>query len=207
MSRWIYYSAPGTCALATHIALNEAGADFELVKLDFNARQQQSPEFLRINPKGRVPALVTERGVLTETPALLAFVAQSFPAAKLAPLDDPFAFARIQELVSYLASTVHVAHAHKRRGPRWADEPAAHEAMAAKVPENMTACAAYLESQIAGTWAAGEQFSIADGYMYTVCGWMAGDGVDMARFPKLAAYLDRVGARPAVQRAVADAKA
>ncbi|MCW0210529.1 MAG: glutathione S-transferase N-terminal domain-containing protein, partial [Achromobacter sp.] len=76
MSRWTFYSAPGTCALATHIALHEAGAEFDLVKLDFSAGQQQSAEYLRINPKGRVPALATELGVLTETPALLAFVAQ-----------------------------------------------------------------------------------------------------------------------------------
>ncbi|MGY6273171.1 glutathione S-transferase family protein [Achromobacter denitrificans] len=207
MSRWTFYSAPGTCALATHIALHEAGAEFDLVKLDFSAGQQQSADYLRVNPKGRVPALATERGVLTETPALLAFVAQSFPQAGLAPLDDPYAFARMQELASYLASTAHVAHAHKRRGARWADDPAAHEAMRAKVPQAMTACAAYLESQIAGPWAAGERYSVVDGYLYTIGSWLEGDGVDMAQFPRLAAYLARVGERPAVQRAQAEAKA
>ncbi|MDT4845136.1 Glutathione S-transferase GST-6.0 [compost metagenome] len=207
MSRWTFYSAPGTCALATHIALHEAGAEFDLVKLDFSAGQQQSAEYLRINPKGRVPALATEHGVLTETPALLAFVAQSFPKAGLAPLDDPFAFARMQELTSYLASTAHVAHAHKRRGARWADDPAAHEAMRAKVPQAMTACAAYLESQIAGPWVAGDRYSVADGYMYTIGSWLEGDGVDLTQFPKLTAYLARVAARPAVQRALAQAKA
>ena len=155
MSRWTFYTAPGTCALATHIALHEAGAEFDLVKLNIAAGQQQSPDYLRVNPKGRVPALATPQGVLTETPALLAFVAQSFPAAGLAPLDDPFAFARMQELASYLASTAHVAHAHKRRGARWADDPAAHEAMRAKVPQTMTVCAAYLEAQIVGPWVAG----------------------------------------------------
>ncbi|KGD86845.1 glutathione S-transferase [Achromobacter sp. RTa] len=207
MSRWTFYSAPGTCALATHIALHEAGADFDLVKLDFSAGQQQSAEYLRINPKGRVPALKTEHGVLTETPALLAFVAQSFPKAGLAPQDDPFAFARMQELASYLASTAHVAHAHKRRGARWADDPAAHEAMRAKVPQAMTACAAYLESQIAGPWVAGDRYSVVDGYMYTIGSWLEGDGVDMAQFPKLTAYMARMGERPAVQRALAEAKA
>ncbi|MGE8686052.1 MAG: glutathione S-transferase family protein [Achromobacter sp.] len=207
MSRWTFYSAPGTCALATHIALHEAGADFDLVKLDFSAGQQQSAEYLRINPKGRVPALETEHGVLTETPALLAFVAQSFPKAGLAPQDDPFAFARMQELASYLASTAHVAHAHKRRGARWADDPAAHEAMRAKVPQAMTACAAYLESQIAGPWVAGDRYSVVDGYMYTIGSWLEGDGVDMTQFPKLTAYMARVAERPAVQRALAEAKA
>lgn len=207
MSRWIFYTAPGTCALATHIALREAGADFELVTLDMAAQQQQSADYLRVNPKGRVPALATERGVLTETPALLAFVAQSFPAARLAPLDDAFAFARVQELTSYLASTVHVAHAHKRRGARWADDEASQQAMRAKVPHNMTACAAYLESCLVGPWMLGESFSVVDGYVFTVAGWMDSDGVDMTQFPKLSAYLARVAARPAVQRAVAEAKA
>ncbi|MBR8655380.1 glutathione S-transferase family protein [Achromobacter sp. Marseille-Q0513] len=206
MSRWTFYTAPGTCALATHIALHEAGAEFDLVKLDIAAGQQQGPDYLRVNPKGRVPALATPQGVLTETPALLAFVAQSFPAAGLAPLDDPFAFARMQELASYLASTAHVAHAHKRRGARWADDPAAHEAMRAKVPQTMTVCAAYLEAQIVGPWVAGERYTVVDGYLYTVGSWLEGDGVDMTRFPKLTAYLERVGQREAVRRAVKEAQ-
>src|ERR1700744_4509292 len=90
------YFAPGTCARASHIALEEAGADYTTERLDFKVNQQNSPEYLEINPKGRVPSLATDRGVLTETPAMLAYIAQSFPAAKLAPLDDPFAFAQVQ---------------------------------------------------------------------------------------------------------------
>ncbi|HEX3990747.1 MAG TPA: glutathione S-transferase N-terminal domain-containing protein, partial [Acetobacteraceae bacterium] len=91
------YYAPGTCALATHIALEEAGASYEAVKVDFGAQAQRSPEYLALNPKGRVPALVTDNGILTETPALLCFVAQQFPAAELAPLSDPFVLAQIQD--------------------------------------------------------------------------------------------------------------
>ena len=143
--------------------------------------------------------------MLTETPALLAFVAQSFPAAGLAPLDDPFAFARMQELASYLASTAHVAHAHKRRGARWADDPAAHEAMRAKVPQTMTVCAAYLEAQIVGPWSRGtvQRRGWLSVYRRQLAG---GDGVDMTRFPKLTAYLERVGQREAVRRAVKEAQ-
>ena len=204
MKPWTFYTATGTCGLATHIALHEAGAEFELVKLDFAHQQQQSADYLRINPKGRVPALATGHGVLTETPALLVFVAQSFPAARLAPLDDPFAFARLLELASYLASTVHVAHAHKRRGSRWADDPAAHEAMRQRVPQTMTACATHLEAQLTGPWALGEHYSVADPYLYTLVGWMEGDGVDIARFPRLKAHQARVAARPATQRALAE---
>jgi glutathione S-transferase len=114
------YYAPGTCALASHIALQEAGAAYTAERVDFKSNQQNSPEYLAINPKGRVPALVTDRGILTETPAMLVFIAQSFPQAKLAPLDDSYTFAQVQAFNSYLCSTVHVAHAHKTRSYRWA---------------------------------------------------------------------------------------
>ena len=83
--------------------------------------------------------MVTDRGVLTETPAILAYIAQSYPKADLAPLDDPFAFAQMQAFNSYLCSTVHVAHAHKGRGTRWADDPAAIAEMKRKVPESVGA--------------------------------------------------------------------
>ena len=133
------YFAPGTCALASHIALAEAGADYTTERIDFKTNQQNSPEYLAINPKGRVPALVTDRGVLTETPAMLAYIAQSFPKAKLAPLDDAFAFAQAQAFNSYLCSTVHVAHAHKGRGSRWATEESSFADMKRKVPKSMGA--------------------------------------------------------------------
>src|SRR5437899_5114898 len=134
------YYAPGTCALASHIALQEAGAAYTTEKVDFKTNQQNSPEYLAINPKARVPSLVTDRGILTETPAMLAFIAQSFPQAKLAPFDDAFALAQVQAFNSYLCSTVHVAHAHRMRGQRWADDPAAIAAMQRKVPQSVAAC-------------------------------------------------------------------
>ena len=109
------YYAPNSCALASHIALEEAGANYEAVAVDFAAEAQKSADYLAINPKGRVPALVTGQGVLTETPALLLYIAQSHPAANLAPLDNPFALAKAQAFNNYLCATVHVAHAHRRR--------------------------------------------------------------------------------------------
>ncbi len=141
------YSAPDTCALASHIALEEAGAAFETRRIDFAGAEQTKREYLAINPKGRVPALVAERGVLTETPAILAFIAQRYPSARLAPVDDPFAFAELQAFNSYLCSTVHVAHAHRGRGYRWADEPEAWEAMKRKVPESVGACFELIERE------------------------------------------------------------
>src|SRR5215471_10976843 len=113
----LFYS-PGTCALASHITLEEAATEYTVARVDFSRSEQRSPEYLAINPKGRVPALVTDDGILTETPAILAYLAQCFPQAELAPLDDPFAFAKVQAFNSYLCSTVHVAHAHRMRGTR-----------------------------------------------------------------------------------------
>src|SRR5262249_55064990 len=99
------FYAPNTCARASHIALQESGAEYETVRVDFGSNEQRKPEYLKVNPKGRVPALVTDKGILTENPAILAFVAQSFPKARLAPLDDPFAFAQVQSFNSYLCAT------------------------------------------------------------------------------------------------------
>jgi len=197
------YYAPGTCALATHIALEEAGADYEAVRVDFGSQAQRSPEYLAINPKGRVPALVTERGTLTETPGLLLFVAQQFPAAELAPLADPFALGQVQEFNSYLCATVHVAHAHGRRGTRWADDAAAIEAMKRKVPASMTECAELIEHKfLKGPWVMGERYTICDPYLFTIGTWLEGDGVNMAKLPRVLDHRRRMLARSAVQKAV-----
>jgi glutathione S-transferase len=199
------FYALGSCSLASHIALEEAGADYEAVGLNTKAWDQRKPEYLAINPKGRVPALVTDRGVLTETPAILAFVAQSYPDAKLAPLDDPFAFAQAQAFNSYLCSTVHVAHAHKHRGYRWADDPAALAEMTRKVPETETACFQLIEEEmLQGPWVLGEAYSICDGYLFTLAGWLEGDGIDCRRFPKVYDLCERVRARPAVRKVLAE---
>lgn len=197
------YYAPHTCALASHICLEEAGAAYQTVRLDFANGEQRKPEYLAVNPKGRVPALVTDRGILTETPAILAFIAQSFPAARLAPLDDAFAFAQVQAFNSYLCSTVHVAHAHRLRGSRWADDAAAIEAMKKKVPQSVGDCFELIEREMfAGPWVMGDNYSICDAYLYTIDRWLEGDGVDIARFPKVHEHFRRMEARPAVQRAL-----
>jgi glutathione S-transferase len=195
------FTAPGTCAFASQVALEEAGADYTLRRLDFKANEQRTPDYLAVNPKGRVPALVTPQGTLTETPAILAYVAQSFPSARLAPLDDPFAFARVQSFTSYLCSTVHVNHAHGRRGSRWSDDAAAIETMKRKVPETMAASFALIEEMLEGLWVMGAAYTICDPYLYTIALWLEGDGVDVARFPKVADHMRRMAERPAVQRA------
>ena len=163
----------------------------------------KAADYLAVNPKGRVPALVTGHGVLTETPAILAFVAQTYPKARLAPLDDPFGFARVQAFNSYLCSTVHVAHAHRVRGYRWADDPAAIQEMQRKVPQSVGECFELIEREmIAGPWVMGDAYSVCDAYLFTLSGWLDGDGVDIGRFPKVQAHRANMSARPAVRRAV-----
>ncbi len=198
------FYAPRTCALASHIALEEAGATYEARRVDFASAKQTKPAYLAINPKGRVPALVAERGVITETPAVLVYIAQTYPAARLAPLDDPFAFAELQAFTSYLCSTVHVAHAHRFRGSRWADAPTAWEAIKAKVPQTMAACFELIEKRLfRGPWAMGEAYTIADPYLFTIATWLEGDGVDPSQFPRILDHRERMAERPAVKRALA----
>jgi glutathione S-transferase len=198
------YYATGTCALASHIALQEAGAAYTTEKVDFKTNQQNSPEYLAVNPKGRVPSLVTDRGILTETPAMLAYIAQSFPQAKLAPLDDAFAFAQVQAFNSYLCSTVHVAHAHKGRGYRWATDEASFADMKRKVPQSVGASFALIErNMLKGPWVMGEQYTICDPYLFTLAGWLEGDSVDLSTLPKVMDHRKRMSERPAVREVLA----
>jgi glutathione S-transferase len=199
------YYAPGTCALASHIALAEAGAEYSTVLIDFGKEEQRSSHYLAVNPKGRVPALVTDIGTLTETPAILAFIAQSFPQAGLAPLSDPFAFAQVQSFNSYLCATVHVAHAHGRRGHRWADDPAAIAEMKRKVPQSVGACFDLIEHNLLkGPWVMGESYTICDPYLFTVARWLEGDGVELRRLPKVIDHRRRMSDRPGVRKALAE---
>jgi len=199
-----FYYAPNTCALASHIALEEAGAAYEPRRVDFSSAEQTKPDYLKVNPKARVPALVTDRGVLTENPAILVYVAQTYPSARLAPLEDPFAFAELQAFNSYLCSTVHVAHAHRVRGYRWADEPEALEAMKKKVPQSVGACFELIERQFfRGPWVMGETYTIADPYLFTLASWLEGDGVDPRAYPRVREHRSRMAERPAVKRALA----
>jgi glutathione S-transferase len=142
--------------------------------------------------------------VVTEVPAILAFIAQEYPQSNLAPLDDPFAFAEIQAFNSYLCSTVHIAHAHRMRGYRWADEPEAIAAMQKKVPQSVGEGFELIENNFfKGPWVMGERYTIADPYLYTLTQWLEADGVDRNRFPKIKDHFIRVGERPAVKRALA----
>jgi len=193
------YYANGTIAVAPAIALIEAGVDHELVRLDFAEGAQTKPAYLRLNPKGRVPALVLDdETILTETGAILDYIGAIAPQANLVP-SEPAQAAHMRSVMYYIASTFHVAHAHKMRGHRWADNASSHADMTAKVPETMHACAQYVESDcLRGNYVCGDAFTLADAYLFVACTWLAGDGVDVAAFPKITGFLDRMSARSSV---------
>ena len=202
------YFTPGTCALASHIALEQAGAEYQAVRIDFASSQQKSAEYMKVNPKARVPALVTDRGILTETPAILLYISQSYPKVRLAPLEDPFALAQLNAFNSYLCSTVHIAHAHRMRGHRWVDDPAAIVAMQKKVPQTMGECFELIEREMfKGPWVMGADYTVGDAYLFTLANWLEGDGVDPARFPKIADHRRRMAEHPVVSKVVAAERA
>ncbi len=197
------YYAPNTCSLATYIALEEAGAQFEAYQVNFAGAEQMSDTYKAINPKARVPALATPLGVLTENVALLAYIAQAYPEKNLAP-KNAFAFAQMQAFNSYLSSTVHVAHGHKTRGSRWSDDQAVIDGMKLKVASNMLNCFTTIENEyFQGPWVMGDQFTVADCYLLTIANWLEGDGVDVKLLPKTMAHRKAMMARPAVAKAVA----
>lgn len=201
----LYYS-PGTCSLASHIALEETGAAYEAVRIDTKAGDQHRPDYLEINPKRRVPALATDRGVLTESPAILAWIAESFPDAQLAPIGDSFAFARMQAFNVYLTSSVHVTFAHAFRSARYADDDAAQAAMKAKVPQALDEQFALIETQLADgrPFVHGETYTVSDPYLFVFSGWLQNRGYGSPdKFPNVRRHWQAIGERPAVKRVLA----
>lgn len=199
------FFSPNACSLASHIALAESGLPYELKRLKFAENEQQSESYLKINSKGRVPALATDRGVITESVAILAFIAQAAPAAKLAPLDDPFLFGKMQAFNAYIASTVHVAYAHFRRYYRWADNQASFDDMMAKAPKNFHDCFQMIEDDLLeGPYVLGETYSVADPYLYLMTSWLPNLKLDRADFSRVSAHYDLMKQRPSVQRAEAE---
>ena len=198
----LFYT-PGTISVAVAIALNEAGLAHSLVKIDFSKGEQLGTEYLGINPKGRVPALVVRDQILTETGAILEYIASVAPDKNLVP-SDPIAAAKMRSVMYYVASTMHVNHAHRMRGKRWANEQSSFDDMKAKVPETMTASATFVENECLTGAFISDTFSIGDCYLFAVCKWLKGDGVDMAAFPKINAFIAAVDARVSVRTARAN---
>ena len=206
MSVMKLYYAPGACSLAPHIVLEETGDRFELSRVDLAANQQSGVEFLRVNPKARVPALVDGDWVLTEAPAILRYIAARHPAAGLWPW-DPREDARCAEWLNWLSSTIQVAFGHVRRAARYASDPRAVEEVAATGKNTCRELWRAVDRQIGeGPWAIGERYSVADPLLLVYWTWGRGPvlGFDMpGEFPQWTAHARRLGERPAVKRAFA----
>ncbi len=198
------FYAPNACSLAPHIALNEAGADYEAVKVDTQGGEQRSAAYLAINPKARVPSLVTDRGILTEVPVLLGFIARSFPKAELAPTDS-YDFFQMQSFNTYLASTIHITYAHIFRPERYADSDAAKADMRAKAPKSLRDQFQLVEDMLADgrEWIHGGKYTVSDPYLYVFARWLDRDGVGgMKDLPRITAHRARMQTRPAVKKAL-----
>lgn len=193
-----FYCAPKTVSIATAILLEETGIAYEPVLLNFATGEQAKPKYHAINPKGRVPAIVTSDGILTETGAILEYLANLVPDQGFIPT-DPWDAAQMRAVMYYLAATFHINHAHKMRGYRWADTQDAFKDMTAKVPETMGQSCAFIEENTSlSPFVMGEAMTVADPWLFTICTWLDGDGVDITAYPRLSAFYDMMSARPSV---------
>src|SRR5579863_8634177 len=181
----VFYFAPGSSAMATHIALHETGAEFEPRLLSFKNKEQQRPDYLALNPEGKVPALVIDGRVLTEVAATLYYLAKSYPAAGLWPHGGTEGEAQAVSWMSFIAATVHPA---RRAGE-----------------ERWRAVFHLCEQRLGGSdWAVGGRYSIADIHLFRLF-WRFVDalGPDRAAYPGLTAHYDRMMARDAVKKTIA----
>ncbi len=193
----LYYS-PGACSLSPHIALREAGLDFEAIQVDLGAKTTKAgADYRKVNPKGAVPALEIDDGqVLTEGAAIVQYIADKKPGSKLAPAAGTTERYRLQEWLNYIASEV-----HKGFSPLF--NPKAPDEWKATVKDMLAGKFDYLSKHLDGkSYLMGDAFTVADGYLFTILSWAKPMGIDLAKWPVLKAYADRVGARPAVAAAL-----
>jgi glutathione S-transferase len=198
----LYYS-PGACSLAPHICFEEAGAEVEYVRVDLAKSENRSPEYLKLNPNARVPLLATERGTLSEASAIMAWIAATWPEARLMPT-DPWAAAQVDSFNSFITSGVHAsAFGAVFRPGRFSDDPALHPAIKAKGLATLKAQFALIEVRLEpGGWVHGD-YSTSDPYLLVMARWWTRVGESLADFPHIEAHLRRMMERPAVQRAFA----
>jgi len=191
------FHSPGACSLAPHIALEEAGAEYEAVRVNLRAGEQKSPEYLAINPKGAVPALQTDQGVLTENPVILAWIARRHPQAGLAPDPGSWDADQRQSFTTFLAASV-----HPNMGRLLFSRPPLEGDVRAAAQEVALGKLRIVETSLLGEpWAAGERYTVADGYLYVFERWAAQAGL-LSEFPRLQAHMARVQERPAILRAL-----
>lgn len=193
------YYAPGACSLAPHILLRETGAVFTLEKVDLGAKETETgADFSAINPKGYVPALQMDDGeVLTEGVVMQQYIADQKPDTKLAPARGTKERRKLEELLVYLSTEV-----HKTFSPLFG--PTTPDDYKAQVKERIGQRFNFLEKQLSDgrQFLTGDQFTIADAYFFTLSNWTRPTGIDLSRWPNIAAFAGRVAQRPAVQAAL-----
>ena len=190
------YYAPGACSLAPHIALREAGLGFEPVKTDIRAKRlEDGTDYRTINPKGAVPALALESGdVLTENATILQYIGDQSGGRTLLP-DNGIRRYRVLEWLTYISSELHKGYGPLWKGGSDAEKEAARQALAAKFD--------YVQEKMGeGPYLTGDEFTVADAYMVIMLNWTQIHGIELNRWPGLAAYRERVTARPAVREAM-----
>lgn len=192
------YFSPAACSFSPHVALREAGLDFELVKVDLKTGKivANGSDFARVNPKGYVPVLELDDGsVLTEGPAIVQYIADLKPASGLAPQAGTLERYRLQEWLGFINSEI-----HKGFGPLF--NPATPDDYKTTVRANLAKRLAFVDEHLEqNDFLLGKQFSVADGYLYTVLNWSQWTGIDLTRWPSLVAFQERIGARASVQAA------
>lgn len=198
----LHYSK-GSSAIAAHILLEETGTPYTIVECPIAEGAHQSEAYLSLNPKGRIPALETPEGIVTENPAILWYIGETATGHNLLP-SSTFERARVQDLNAYICATAHIAFAHKQRGHRWSDDPAVIEGMKSKVAENLRECARIVEKHyLAGPWVMGTSYTICDPYLFLLPRWLKASGVELDDHPKLSEHHDRMLSRPATQKVLA----
>jgi glutathione S-transferase len=197
----LYYS-PGACSLVPHIALEEAGADFKALRIPIAEGGHLKPEYLAVNPHARLPSLGTDRGIITENIAVLNFLADQFGAPGSVPRGDPYAAARCNELLSWFASSVHVAFAEVWRGGRFTDDERLWPALEAGGRKVLGQQFDEIEALCVDEWLVQTGYSAADGYALTFLRWAKRIGFDIAFYPQWSALAGRVLERPAVRRSL-----
>lgn len=196
------YFAPGSCAFAPLVLLEEAGAPFTAHRLVLADGDQRRPEFLAINPLGRVPALVVDGTVITEVIAVMTFIAQRFPEARLLPSGDPLALGKCYEMMAWLATNQQVFIAQLWRTERFIDDPAAITALKEATLERLKVGFQQIENRITGPWAMGESYSIVDPYLGVFRRWAERLELDTSQWPAWSEQHRRLLDRPATQAAL-----
>ena len=192
------FTRPGSCSLASNISLREAGIPFEAVKVSrHTGKTADGIDFIDINPKGYVPALQLDNGeLLTENAALLQYIADLNPAAKLAPPAGTLERYRVNEWLAYINSEI-----HKSYSPLF--YPNASDSMKEYARANLTKRVGWLAEKLGSKpFLMGEQFTVADAYLFVVLSWAGHVSFDLTQWPNLLAFQERVGARPHVIEAL-----